>query len=413
MREIYFCFPYRGVGGVSVLFVRVAEYLAAAGLAKCYLIDYSDGYMAMHRDPSLTELIEYPESGKVHIPGGASIIFQSMTPWSIFPNLKVNPKTKVLFWNCHPLNLIPSLPGLRKLTAGNDFLTHITLNTLLLGYKLRVKRFLGYLLEVNAIVFMDQTNIQVTSNGLGVRIREPSFLPIPAKAEAHNRVARKITDASTIIKFLWVGRIVDFKYYPLKKFLEDLSVIAANGDIKFEVAVVGDGEYLGVLKKDLKKYQPVSIKFFGHVNTQDLDNFILNNSSIMLGMGTSALEGAKLGVPTLLFDMSYKDMPVDQKYRWVHETVNYNLGEMAGTKGATAVGSSLKDKIEEFRVSTHEISVSEQEYFRSNHDIGVVSSALLKYLEKSQCEYGKLEQHNLIAKGFVFSCFARIRRILN
>ena len=79
MKQLYLCFPFRGVGGVSVLFVRVAEYLAAAGLAKCYLIDYSDGYMAMHRDPSLIELVEYPESGKVHIPGGATIIFQSMT----------------------------------------------------------------------------------------------------------------------------------------------------------------------------------------------------------------------------------------------------------------------------------------------------------------------------------------------
>ena len=161
MKQLYFCFPFRGVGGVSVLFVRVAEYLAAAGLAKCYLIDYRDGYMAMHRDPSLTELIEYSESAKVHIPGSAYIIFQSMTPWNMYPNLEVHASTKVLFWNCHPLNLIPSLPRFRTITARDTFLAKLVLNTVLKNFTIKVRRFLTYLLDKNAIVFMPKAVLPV------------------------------------------------------------------------------------------------------------------------------------------------------------------------------------------------------------------------------------------------------------
>ncbi|MBC7037566.1 hypothetical protein G6O47_23990, partial [Salmonella enterica subsp. enterica serovar Enteritidis] len=42
--RLYFCFPYHGVGGVSLLFLRVGEALARAGLADVTLVDYADGY---------------------------------------------------------------------------------------------------------------------------------------------------------------------------------------------------------------------------------------------------------------------------------------------------------------------------------------------------------------------------------
>ena len=412
MKQLYFCFPFRGVGGVSVLFVRVAEYIAAAGLAKCYLIDYSDGYMATHRDPSLTELLEYPESGKVHIPGGASIIFQSMTPWSMFPNLAVHASTKVLFWNCHPLNLIPSFPGFRTITSRDTLLAKLVLNTVLKNFTIKVRRFLTYLLDKNAIVFMDGTNLQVTCDLLGVTVKTPDFLPIPAKLTPDYNGCRRIPDAG-VIKFVWVGRIVDFKYYPLKRFLEDLSIFADKSEIKFEVIIVGGGDYIDTLAKEVLKlrYKVLSIKLIEHIDNENIDAFILKNADISIGMGTSALEGAKLGVPTLLFDFSYINIMGAYKYRWVHESTNFNLGEMVGMQNSNPLGNVLQEKIEEFQISGDKISCRELEYFLAHHKLTAVVDKLLNILNKTSCEYGQLQINGFLSRGFLYSSFDIIRQL--
>ena len=412
MRDIYFCFPYRGVGGVSVLFVRVAEYLAASGLAKCYLIDYSDGYMAIHRDPSLTELIEYPESAKVHIPGGASIIFQSMTPWSMYPNLEVDASTKVLFWNCHPLNLIPSLPGFRTITSRDTFLAKLVLNTVLKNFTIKVRRFLTYLLDKNAIVFMDGTNLQVTCDLLGVTVKTPNFLPIPAKLTSIHNSYRKISDAG-VIKFVWVGRIVDFKYYPLKRFLEDLSILAGKSEIKFELIIVGSGKYIDTLAKEVLKsrYKVLSVKFIRNIDNENLDDFILKNADVLIGMGTSALEGAKLGVPTLLLDFSYVNIVDAYKYRWVHQSTNFNLGELVGMRNPNIFGNSLEEKMIEFQVCANQISCQELDYFSENHELPGIAKKLMKFLDETNCEYGRLQLKGFLSRGFLYTSFDTARQL--
>ena len=49
-KNLYFFFPYRGVGGVPVLFLRLANYLSNMNVYNIFLIDYEDGYMAKNYD---------------------------------------------------------------------------------------------------------------------------------------------------------------------------------------------------------------------------------------------------------------------------------------------------------------------------------------------------------------------------
>jgi len=57
--DIYFIFPYRGVGGVPLLFLRFAEYLTINKLANCILVDYSDGYMARNVNSQEIRIVSY------------------------------------------------------------------------------------------------------------------------------------------------------------------------------------------------------------------------------------------------------------------------------------------------------------------------------------------------------------------
>ena len=44
-------------------------------------------------------------------------------------------------------------------------------------------------------------------------------------------------------------------------------------------------------------------------------------------MGTAALEGAKLGIPTILLDISYKSIKSEYNYRWLYERDGKTLGD--------------------------------------------------------------------------------------
>ncbi|MFT4805611.1 MAG: hypothetical protein ACI9YE_002833, partial [Psychroserpens sp.] len=46
MKNLIFCFPYRGVGGVSLLFLRMAEYLVSRVDFNIFCIDYEDGFIS-------------------------------------------------------------------------------------------------------------------------------------------------------------------------------------------------------------------------------------------------------------------------------------------------------------------------------------------------------------------------------
>ena len=56
--KIAFCFPYKGVGGVSLLFARVAAVIAKNDKYEVFVIDYKDGYMAMNRTGEVN-LLDY------------------------------------------------------------------------------------------------------------------------------------------------------------------------------------------------------------------------------------------------------------------------------------------------------------------------------------------------------------------
>lgn len=410
IKKLYFCFPFKGVGGVSVLFVRVAEFLASSGLAKCFLIDYSDGHMSNLRDPRLTEFIEYSDSEDIFIPDDAIVIFQSMTPWSIFPNIKMGKKTKLLFWNCHPLNLIPSMPGFRHLTASTTFLSKLILNTLLISFKLKSRNFLKLLERSKAILFMDGNNLNLSSELLKVKLSKPSFLPIPAKASSKFRWNKTLFKNSKSINFLWIGRIVDFKYFPLKRFLADLTEIQILKKIPVTLTVIGKGKFFDKFYEHATQNENVQLRFKDHIDLYDLDKFILENADIMVAMGTSALEGAKLGVPTLLMDFSYKEIRGNYNYRWVHETEDYNLGCLINERNNKNNERTLLNKISEFQKSADSISLKELDYFEKNHNLSSVSNQLLDFISESNCFFEELDSLRVFKKPLIYKFFYSIRK---
>ena len=147
MDNICFVFPYRGIGGVSVVFVQMAEFIAKYYSYTVFLVDYKDGAMAKKYNPKLCKLIEYSDTFKVNIPSKTFLIFQAMTPWSVFPNLEIKDDSKVFFWTLHFCNFLPLIPGIRKYMQSNKFIFKFLSKTIIYVWFDKSRKFLKYLLK--------------------------------------------------------------------------------------------------------------------------------------------------------------------------------------------------------------------------------------------------------------------------
>jgi hypothetical protein len=408
--KLFFCFPYRGVGGVPLLFLRIAEELSARSMAETYLVDYADGFMSKHRIEGLSHFIEYRESIEVRIPNDAVAVFQSMTPWSIFPALKLSPQTRVLFWNCHPFNLVPTFPGLRRQMQNSVTFGYIVLATVLRSYRKKMLRLVRLMLSSRALVFMDQGNVTTTERYLGFAIPDPVYLPIPAQTPVRLKTTPVRNFRLEGLRIAWIGRVVDFKYHILKKMLEELNRLQPELDLCIEVTIVGSGDYIEKLNDDVLTMKCISLHFIENIEPHLLDDFLLDEVDILMAMGTSALEGAKLGIPTLLLDVAYGEVPSGYLFQWLHERKGLSLGDVLGPEHFASGNHSLADRFEEAVGDYTGVSARAAEHFKNFHSLPTVAEKLLTIARETTCTYGDLAAAKLVERGLMYSIFNKLRK---
>lgn len=408
--KLVFCFPYRGVGGVSLLFLRVAEELASTAGVETYLVDYSDGFMAKHRRPELTRFIEYRDDEMVSIPDDAITVFQSMTPWSIYPSLQMAPTVRVFYWNCHPFNLIPTLPGFRRYMQNNQAIGRLVLATILRGYRNKMVRLIRLLLANRSLVFMDAGNVSTTEAYLDIAITDPVFLPIPVVMPVQRKKIMNIDSQSNGLRIAWLGRVVDFKYHILKHALRKLNNIQPDIGEPILVSIIGSGDFDEELQKDVLELKNLSVRFIKHIAPTELDEFLCKDVDVLMAMGTSALEGAKLGIPTILLDVSYGEVPDGYRFQWLHEKSGYSLGEVIDERHLVSGNQSLRECLHRVLVNYPELSDLAFSHFEKHHSLHKVATRLLQLLEETKCTYGDFSKAQLVGRGKVYACFNFLRK---
>lgn len=403
---LWFCFPYRGVGGVSLLFLRLAEELARTGAADVTLIDYADGYMTRNRRAAGVSLAEYRDDGALAVPADAVLVFQSMTPWSIFPGIAPDPATRVLFWTCFPFNLVPPLPGARGWLQHRPRALRAVLVTLLRSYSTRICRFVRLLDEREAVLFMDAQNLATTEEMLGLKIVAPQFLPIPAPVAA----PRRPIPPGEPLRVVWVGRIVDFKAHVLRHALAALDALAASGDGGFTITIVGSGDHAAWLCDEARRFTALSIEWIDELAPDAVEELLRSHTDLMLAMGTAALDGARLGVPVLLLDIAYGPLHPDYRFRWLHEAQGFSLGDIAGRPGAPREPGSMAARIAELRVDPRNLGERTQAHFAANHALPSIAAHLIERAYTTRCHWGDLTARGLLKCGAVYTLFRSIRK---
>ncbi len=391
-RSLTFFFPYREVSGVPMLFTRLAEYLSRHSGREINLVDYKDGAMA--REVALNkhiQLIPFEDGSITKIPEHSVLIFQSFLPTRFKNELLISPRTKILFWTLHQDNLIPVLlpiPILREIEI-KSFWFYKSFVRLFAGKSLKnTLEVVSLLLENDALYFMDSSTLGKTNKYLFLRHQPNDFLPILA-GEATDKKAKP--QAHDQLNFGWIGRLCDFKSYILIYTIKRVFAYSQKEKRKVIYHIVGDGEFYNEVQNCVKENQYFQLRMHGAISPERLDSFLMSDVDVLTAMGTSVLEGAKLGIPSIVLDISYKPIKGDYRFRWIFETKDLDLAHQISEQDFSPGNKSLEDMIENILSQYSDLSDQSFEYFHQNHNISSVAQKLLDAVSESSLEFGMID----------------------
>jgi len=388
-KNLYFFFPYRGVGGVPILFLRLANYLSILDLYNIYLIDYEDGYMAKNYDKSKDIQFEkYQIDKNIYFKENDTVVFQSMPLWAMPPSLIFNDKTKLIYWNLYPYNMFGCASSIDKYFKNKVIRKLVTLCFRYFIYgddRKAIKRFD----EDKSIFFMDGENFEQTQEWLDVKLQNQLYLPLII--DNIENIKTGYMPKNNELKCLWIGRIGDFKVHILLYTLKKLNSLSKLISKKIFFSVVGTGEYLNYLKQEAEALENIQINYIDYIDPNDLKEY-LNDIDIGFAMGTAALDFAKYGLPTVLLDFTYEELTQDYKFDWLYNTKNFTLGreitEELCEKNNRSLGNILGDVV----VNYESISNKSFDYINNNFNIAKNVEKFIALVENSSLTYGHLNK---------------------
>ncbi len=413
--SITFFFPYMEVSGVPVLFRRMAEHIAARYDIPTYVIDYPNGAMGRVLDTSSgASLISFADCVPVDIPGDTVLVMQSILPYTMRSELRIPPETRVVFWTLHPANLVQTvIPLARFRDFQQRHLWFHRLGNALLFPRLskRLHEMATQMLEAHALLFMDGANLRHTAKYLNLRVDDPVYVPVPCDDVAQNlKLASGKTVPSDPVSVVWLGRLADFKIHILVYTLKRLSRYTRETGRAIQFHIIGDGPDAKLVQELDIEHAAFQFVWAGVLTGQTLDDYLVEHADVLIAMGTSALEGAKLGVPTILVDFSYRvmDLAKDYKYRWLFQSVDYVLGNFLSKDSFEPGNRSLETMIESLPDSFEALSEQTYRYCAERHFMSSVSERFLEAIDKSSFRYADFDP-KVLQKGLVRRIYRRLR----
>lgn len=407
--DFCFFFPYYHDSGVPVLFHRLANIIAVSyPNVQVSVIDYENGAMARHLQhlPNLKLLI-FQDGQKITPPANAILITQSLVPYHWPDELVPDKNTLLFFWNLHPQNFVPALIPFKNLrdTTINNFSIHFFLSFFFSGTIKQIKNYVSLLLRKNALSFMDQTNLDVTTKYLFYNNINAQYLPVPVTTAKN---LRKYSNPVNISNYCWIGRLCDFKVYILVYTANKLASIAKSLNYNIIYHIVGDGPLRDYVENNIQENDFFKVVFQGAVPHSEIDEFLLEKIDVVTAMGTSVLEGAKLGIPSILLHPSYKPIKGDYQFRLLYQTLNYDLGHFISKKDYKRNNNSLEEIVLSIK-DNYSIEADKcYNYFMENHSIDKVVDKFVLQAGKSTLRFGMIDQR-LFEKPPILKLLNKIR----
>lgn len=211
------------------------------------------------------------------------------------------------------------------------------------------------LIRKNSILTMDPYCRNTFKKRFGVDLSD-DYLKIPIAIKS-NLYKYRIKEDTVNITYIGRGNEM-WKIKPVKKLLSDLCTIKGT---RYIIHIFTDDNYL--FESELSKIVNDNTKVLYYFNYwgNKLHSKLLEISDVHYSMGTSMLEGASLGIPTIIADAAMMDFPTTYKYRWFIDDVENYAGIFVDQQ-TNNLGYSVKELIAHIFNSARMVDISLKQF---------------------------------------------------
>ena len=380
------------MSGVPVLFARLANYISKNFNYIVQIVDYKDGVMAgMLKSNKKITLIEFKDGQPTETVKDTTVIMQSILPNTIRPELNLYHNTKILFWTLFHYNLVPDfLPvkGLRQFHHNSPFFKGLD-SIIKKKYYKNLNLFVRKLHEKSSIYFMDNSTYEITNDALKLNISDPNIIPI-CIGDAEKNKNQVIKQDKPTFNVCWVGRIEDFKTSILQYSINQVKRYADKSREKIQYNVIGYGGDIEKVQSSIDNSEYFTANFIGEMNVNSLNDYLIKNVDLLMSMGTAALEGGKLKIPTILLDASYEEISNDYKFKWLFNSDGSNVAQFIHSTSFENNGQSIDKIIESVTGDQDTLGEKCFMYVKNNHNINSVSNKLIAGVKKASFTWGDI-----------------------
>jgi glycosyltransferase involved in cell wall biosynthesis len=235
---------------------------------------------------------------------------------------------------------------------------------------------------------MGKENVAATESCLRIQIESPAILPVPVPAVDS---VKAVPSFPKTLKCAWVGRLCDFKYRILEHLIERLA-LAAGSVGPVELCIVGDGPYRNHIENAAVAHRGrnFSVEFKGELSPEELKAHLLDQVDVLFAMGTSALEGARLGVPVFLANFSYEKISRLYRFRFLFDDEgSLSLGEEI-TAGHCEDRSSLESSLSAVVADYGQYSRLSRAYWARHFSMESARTNLLRHVDATRATFGEM-----------------------
>lgn len=398
MKKLYIFYPSKITGGAEYLLKRTAEILQHD--YRITIIDFADGWIKnnISLSPESFDSITYREGEKIETFNDAIIITAAIYLRNIDVYFKPS-QCKILLWAMQPYNVIPFFPVLKNMQRESKKLYTFLKNTGLKSEFTLFNRIISLAARENSLYAMDKECDEILNEYFNLRYS--GYLPVAITKQSFDQ-NKLVFNFTTDIHIAWLGRLdLEFKYFILKKVMEDIERYSEKAERKITFSIIGDGPGKKSLQSIASKMKHVSFSFLGELRGECLTS-ALKKCQLIFAMGTSAIESSARKIPTILLDFSYSTVSDAYRYRWFHESNGYVLGRDVSRFFEKSCGnrltiSDLFNELEQDGIHLAEKCFAHALEFHSEESLKL---ALLDALKKSKLDIADLYNSGITNKPF-------------